>query len=155
MSSRLGRPLPGSVAWAAERIRRIVEREEQERLARRRASQGAARTGTRAANAAHDPTPITGGLLDPRLWTDEYYRAQQNRPVPFPEPPHGPSTAVPMPVRPHDPRTPSLLERLLTLPPPYGPSDNRVRRPDPDLDIALRARSDTAGPAARPLYLPG
>ena len=96
MSRHPGRPLPSSVAWAAERIRRMMEREEQERLVRRRADQESARTGARAAAVAHDPPPITGGLLDPRLWTDEYYRAQRSRPVPLPEPPHGQSTAVPI-----------------------------------------------------------
>ncbi|MEX0695956.1 MAG: hypothetical protein WEB85_14410 [Dongiaceae bacterium] len=48
MSSHLGRPLPGSVAWAAERIRRMMEREAQERLVRRRADQGTARSGSGA-----------------------------------------------------------------------------------------------------------
>jgi hypothetical protein len=98
MSSHLGRPLPGSVAWAAERISRMMEREEQERLARRRASQETARTGAGVAAVADDPPPITGGLLDPRLWTSEYYRAQRNRPVPLPEPPLGRVRPYPCPL---------------------------------------------------------
>jgi len=140
MSSHLGRPLPGSVAWAAERISRMMEREEQERLARRRAGQGTARTGARAVAAAYDSTPIAGGLLDPRLWTDEYYRAQRNRPP-------GVTTSPEIDPWPHDR---SNLHQPIDRPSwTIHEADGwggPLRQPTPR--FVLYANADTAGPRA-------